>query len=102
MCQHPEEEGGRHLQGRERRPVKVHCGVSHEGRGETKGEPGGMDRGQIISGLTGRGKMCALNQMHLFCHIPKHVSVHTHNHALCMHTQAHMCSTYPHATYIYT
>lgn len=40
-----------------------------------------MDRGQIISSLTGRGKMCACDQV-TFLPIYQHVNVHTQP---CMH-----------------
>lgn len=65
----------------ERRPVRVQCGAGRGGG--TKGEVGGVDRAQIIPGLTGQGKMHTRNQMHLRSHIPKRVFTHTTVHYSC-------------------
>lgn len=73
VCQGPkEDEVGSHKEGEgdSEGPVR-----SREKR-ESGGGTGGVDTGQIASGLTGRDKMCARNQSHLYSHIPN-IGVHT-------------------------
>lgn len=71
-----------------REAVRVQFGQG-EGRGEAEGETRGIDRGQIVSGLPGHGRVHACNQMRLESHVPN-VGVHTHPRIMHAHTCTHV------------